>query len=90
MRTKGHKALIAVTTNRKDSKMEDEPVEKSLVYRCGGCGYLEIEDEILKANDPWCSDGGPVMYCGECGEVDNMVEIEVPDEVYAALIERPL
>jgi hypothetical protein len=30
------------------------------------------------------------MYCGECGEVDNMVEIKVPDEVYAALIERPL
>jgi hypothetical protein len=70
--------------------MEEKPVEKSLVYRCGGCGFLEIEDEVKRANDPWCADNGPIMYCGECLETDNMSVVDVPDEVYAALIERPL
>jgi hypothetical protein len=28
------------------------------------------------------------MYCGECLETDNMSVVDVPDEVYAALIER--
>jgi hypothetical protein len=68
--------------------MEPKPEEKSDVYRCCKCGWLEIEDEVRRANDPWCVDNGPLMYCAECLEVDNMSVVEVPDEVYAALIER--
>jgi uncharacterized Zn finger protein len=70
--------------------MDNKPEEKSDVYRCNECGYLEIEDEVKRANDPWCADNGPIKYCGECGAVDDMSVVEVPDEVYAALIARPL
>lgn len=68
--------------------MEPKPEEKSDVYRCCKCGWLEIEDEVPRGNDPWTLDGGALMYCLECGDVDGMSRVEVPDEVYAALIER--
>lgn len=63
-------------------------VEKSKVYECADCGWREIEDEVPKANDPWTTDGGALMYCPNCGSVDNMVELKVWSDVQLAVMEE--
>lgn len=74
--------------NAETVRIDPNNPDKSDVYRCCKCGWLEIEDEVPKANDPWTSDGGPLMYCLECGDVDGMSRVDVPDEVYELLLAR--